>query len=82
MLHPRSVGVTGPEVAFTKPLPRGRTFRIASAWVFDSPISDSIYYLLELDQSPFASETPVRLRLIENPSIKGDLDPQYYERVK
>lgn len=82
MLHPRSQVVSGPEVAFTRPVPVGQTFRIVGAWMFDTPIDDTIYYVVELAGNPLSPGLPVRLPLDYNPHVNGDLNQLYYERVK
>jgi hypothetical protein len=84
MLHPRSRRPSGPEIAFTRQLPRGQTFRIVSARIFDTPISDTIYYLLEFPDDPLRTSAPVQIRFNrDNGSLDdGRLNPSYYERVK
>lgn len=81
MLHPRSIAVTGPEVAFTRPVVRGQTFRIVGAWMIDTAVDDTIYYLVEMTGNPF-SPLPVRLPLDYNPSVDGDPGQPHYERVR
>ena len=83
-LEPLVRGYSGPEIAFTRLVPNGRTFRIVSAWIFDTPIDDQIYYVVEFDErDTFDPHLPVRLGLDGgNEAGEGRLNPQYYERVK
>lgn len=83
VLIPRYPGVAGPEVAFIRPLPRGQTFRIVGAWIRDTAIDDTRFYVVELRENSVLPMVPVQLSLHGgNESTNGELNPQYYERVK
>ena len=83
-LEPRIRGYSGPEIAFTRLVPSGRTFRIVAAWIYDTPIDDDIYYIVEFDQrDTFDPHLPVRLSLSGgNEAGNGLLNSEYYEHVK
>jgi hypothetical protein len=84
LLEPRFPGYTGPEIAFTRPVPRGQVFRIAGAWMFDTLIDDTRYYVVEFEQQDaLGPRVPVHLPLRGgNESANGELNPQYYQRVR
>lgn len=83
-LYPRAHAPTGPEVTFTKPLERGRIFRIARATIFDTPIDDTVFYTVELEGEAIAAGVPVQVSLWrENGVIEtGELNSKYYEHIK
>ena len=54
-LYPQSEAPSGPEVTLSRPVERGRTFRIMSATLFDTPIDDTLFYTVELEGEPILS---------------------------
>lgn len=82
-LVPQSEAPSGPEVTLSRSVERGRTFRIVSATLFDTPIDDTVFYTVELEGEPIAAGIPVHVRLRRNNSIgdSAELNPQYYEPV-
>jgi hypothetical protein len=82
-LYPQSEAPSGPEVTLSRSVERGRTFRIVSATLFDTPIDDTLFYTVELEGEPIAAGVPVHVRLRRNNSVRdsAELNPQYYERV-
>jgi hypothetical protein len=64
MLQPRDHGYTGPEIAFTRPVPRGSTFRIREAWIYDTLLDDTIYYVVVFNEIGVVEQgLPVRIPL-------------------
>ncbi len=75
--------ITGPEVAFRARLPKGQTFRIASARRDVQLFGRSVEYLLELQNSDLPSGIEIRLGLTRgNEHGAADLNPQLYQRIR
>lgn len=84
MLQPRDRGYTGPEIAFTRPVPRGSTFRVREAWMYDTLLDDTLYYVVVFNEIGVVEQgLPVHIPLSGgNESNNGTLNPRFYERVQ
>ena len=75
-------GIGGPEVAFTKRLPKGQTFRITAATRRFRFLTNGIDYVVELNGSDLPQGLDVRIALFRgNESGDTDLNPRLYQRV-
>lgn len=71
----------GSEIAFRRPVKTGESFRVIAAEVLDTVLDDTYYYVVEFDR-PIEPELRIHLNLRRFDSESGDLNPEYFERVK
>jgi hypothetical protein len=75
-------GISGPEVAFTKRLPKGLTVRIAAAKHRFRAFTNGTDYVVELNGSDLPPGLEVRIALFRgNQSGDTDLNPRLYQRI-
>ena len=76
------VGVGGPEVLFNKPVNRGVTVKILSAWRSYSLTDSDDYYVVAVTGADLPANVPVRIELNRGNEGDGvDLNPRVYRRM-
>jgi hypothetical protein len=76
------VGISGPEIAFKRPVPKGQVFTILSAWRKYLLFDDSIYYLVAVDDSDLPRDVPIEVELfLGNRGVGADLSRSAYRRI-
>jgi len=75
------VGFTGPEVAFRRPIAKGQTIKILSAWRAHSLLYSHDYYVVAFPDTDLPRDVHVRIGITGNVGVDAGLDPGIYERL-
>ena len=76
-------GIGGSEVAFSRPIEKGTTFRVRSAWKTFMVFDDGSYYVVDLEGNDLPPGIEVRVALLNQNKggSEGTLTPRIYERL-
>ena len=76
------VGIGGPEVAFKRPIAKGQTIKILSAWRAHALLYSRVYYVVTSPDTDLPHDVPVRIDLSRgNEGVDAELNPGIYERL-
>ncbi len=78
------IGISGPEIAFRRNVPKGQVIRILSAWRHRFiPFESGVYYVVEIENSDLPQGIPIRLELYKggNGGVGADLNPAVYKKL-
>ena len=82
VLIPGVVGIAGREVAFKRPIAKGKTIKILSAWREHTLLYSHVYYLVTLQDTDLPRDVQVQIRLYGGKEeMDAGLDPGVYERL-
>lgn len=77
------VGISGPEVAFKKRIPKGQRITVMSAWRERKLLHSNVYYVIALQDTDLPRGIQVRIDLSRgNEGVGAELNQRVYEKIK